>query len=160
MFVFAVAILICHYVCGSMGLIATLAQRQTDVAKVLGDEFIQSLDLLLIGISTAHQFSSLGPNLLVRCSPFTLEFVIPVADFRPTLKCRHLNLWWLGFAIIVDISFFLFFPLLVFVNSFETRELPRVDPSVTLLFDRGILARFSLEFYFAGRGNVHLKLFI
>src|SRR5215203_2847890 len=129
MFVFTVAILICHYVCRCMRLVTALAQRQANVAETLGDILIQRLNLLLLSLPTACQFGSLGSNLLVGCNPFTLESLIPVAHFRPTLKCCHLNLRWLGVVILVNISFFLFFPRLVFVYAFEACELPRINPT-------------------------------
>src|SRR6266704_5315262 len=100
-----------------MRLVATLAQRKADIAKVLGDKLIERLNLIFIGSASAYELFRLCPNLFIRNDPTPLELGIPLPHFVPTLKSGHLHLRALGLIRFVSpLSFFFFVVALV---SFE-----------------------------------------
>src|SRR6266849_4848701 len=79
-----------------MRLVATLAQRKADIAKVLGDKLVERLNLIFIGSASAYELFRLCPNLFIRNDPTPLELGIPLPHFVPTLKSGHLHLGRLG----------------------------------------------------------------
>src|SRR5436190_7198680 len=125
-----------------MRLVTTLAQREADIAKVLGYKLVERLNLIFFGRATAYELFRLCTNLFIRSDPAALEFRIPLSHFIPTLKGGHLHLGRLWLIRLVNALFFFFVVALI---SFEVCVFPVIDAPLGLLVDARLKPRFRFE---------------
>jgi hypothetical protein len=82
--IFAVAVLIVQDVCGGVGLVAAETERQADVAEILRDEVVESLDLIQVGVEAFGEFGGFGADFRRGRAPVFFQVRIPAADLFPT----------------------------------------------------------------------------
>ncbi len=159
MFVFAVAILVGKNIGSCVGLVAPLAQGETDVTKVFCDILVECLDLGGIGGQSSHQLVCLGADLFVRNDAVAFQARVPLTYLIPTLKGGHLYLRRLR-LIVIDRLLLCRFRLFIFLFALEICVLPGIDATVVLFLDNGIHSRRRLKFHFAVARDVYLKLVV
>src|SRR5258708_34539158 len=94
-----------------MRLVATLAKREADIAKILRHKLVERLNFVFIGRASAYELFRLCTNLFIRRDPPAFEFRIPLTHFIPTLKGGHLHLrtlWLIRFVRALLLFFFVF----------------------------------------------------
>ena len=148
MLVFAVAILVHHHVGSGVRLITSLAQRQTDVTKILRDVLIQRLRLFFLGGAAFDDLFGFELDFFVGHYAIALQRGVPLPDFIPTLKSRHLHVRMKVVSVFLFVfrfvAVFVFILVFLFAVGLEVRVLPRVNAPAVLFFDRGIEAGFGL----------------
>ena len=84
MLVFAVAVLIREDVGRSMRLVSSLSERETDIAKILRDKFVEGRDFFLLCLLVPDQLLNFRSYFIVRDNPIALECGVPLANVLPT----------------------------------------------------------------------------
>src|ERR1022692_1746274 len=150
-FVFAVAVLVVKDLPGSVRLVAARAQRQTDVAEILRDEVVESLNLVHLRVEAFGEFVGLGANFRRGSTPVFFQARIPAADLFPTDERGQLNVGILligglllsfGFGVLIV---FVFVLVLCVVFALQVRARPVVDAPSVLFGDLWIHAWLVLQ---------------
>ncbi len=82
--IFAVAVLVVKNIGGRVGLVPAEAQRQADVAEILGDVVVEGLDSIQVVVEAFGEFRCFGANFGRGRAPVFFEACIPAADLFPT----------------------------------------------------------------------------
>ena len=140
--VFAVAVLVVEDVCGGVGLVAADAEREADVAEIFGDEVVEGLDFIHLGVEAFGEFCGFGADFRGGRAAVFFQAGVPAADLFPADEGGQLNvgpflvgfLLFLLFFLPVAVFFFVFVFVLVFVVvfAFEVRAGPVVDAASVL----------------------------
>ena len=113
--ILTVAVLVVEDIAGGVRLVAAYAEREADVAKILGDEIVEGFDLVQVVIETLGQFVRFGAYFWGGRPTVFLEACVPAADLLPAYERGQLNVG----AVIVGILLFLLVSILLIVFAFR-----------------------------------------